>query len=182
MEDNLNFKRPLSLRASSRVLVSLFALFAMVVALLPGPAYAITTWVVMWSRAASRYVTANISQTNAPLQARASAVGSWEEFTEVYVSTDSTGERVIALRSQANGRYVSARLGQTDAPLEARATSVGSWEKFKIVGWADGSESLWSVGAGKYVTARISQTNSPLQARADIVGSWERFDIYISYS
>jgi hypothetical protein len=138
---------------SRRFFSSLLTLAALLVALLPAPARAASgfdpelsdtpvaqgavrltppdvsaaavTPIVSWAN--GLYVTARISQTDTPLQARAGDYGSWEKYSIV---GEPSGYWVI--QSAENGRFVTARVSQTDAPLQARATSIGGWEKFSI--------------------------------------------------
>lgn len=127
------------------------------------------TPIISWAN--SRYVTARLSQTSAPLQARASAESSWEQY-QFYGLSDGSW----AIQSVANGLFVTARISQTDAPLQARATSVGGWEKFDL--WLfDGAIAIQAKANGRYVTARLSQTDAPLQARATSISGWEKFSI-----
>ena len=178
-------------RSTARIFVPLLALVTLFIALLPAPASAATpepsatvqvramasSDAVIYAVANDRFTTARLSLTDAPLQARATSIGSWEEFRFEPVSTG-----VFAIKSLANGKYVTATLSATDAPLQARATSIGSWEKFEIVDWYSPEgfflySTLRSLANGKYVTATLSATDAPLKARATSIGSWEQFII-----
>ncbi len=81
----------------------------------------------IWLRATNNnnYVSARIDQTNSPLDASATQVQAWEEFTWLPQS-DGT----VALQATANGDYVSARTSQTNIPLDASVTQIQGWEKF----------------------------------------------------
>lgn len=173
-----------------RVLFPVLALATLIAALLPGqPASAATAGgsnLVVAAVGASvttdiisvvgteLAVSANLSEANAPLQARAATVGSWEEFTFTYL-----GNGDWTIRSTANNRFVSANLSVagTDAPLQARATAVGSWETFYIIDNGDATKTIVSAANHLAVTANYSLTNAPLKARALVTGSWEKFFI-----
>jgi hypothetical protein len=177
---------------TGRVLAPALALTALIAALLPGqPASAATPDVppnyvtaAAGTTVASSItsavglaqlgVTANLSEPNAPLQARATDFGQWERFTFI-----SQGSGRWAIRSDANNKYVTANLSvaSTDAPLQARATTVGTWEIFYLYDNGDATKSIVSAGAQLFVSANYSVTNNPLKARAITVGSWEKFFI-----
>ncbi len=83
------------------------------------------------SAANGLYVSAELGYTGANygmLRARASRIGSWEQF---YLRCLPNG--IVAFQSAANGLYVSAELSYTSgntAMLRARASRIGSWEQF----------------------------------------------------
>lgn len=74
----------------------------------------------------NNYVSARNDQTNTPLQATATQVQAWEQFSWVLQNNGT-----IALQSAANSNYVSARTDQTNTPLDATETQVQGWEQFR---------------------------------------------------
>jgi hypothetical protein len=71
------------------------------------------------------YVSADLGvSSDAPLRARSSAVGGWEQFTIQAVSGG------YAFKANANGKFVQANLGLATDDLQARATTPNSWETF----------------------------------------------------
>ncbi|MCZ7438760.1 hypothetical protein O7598_20275 [Micromonospora sp. WMMC241] len=127
----------------------------------------------IWSLAANKYVSANLTATGAPLQARASSSGAWEQFKLVWLS--SNGE--YAIYSMAAKKYVRADLTATNYPLRADSASIGSWERFYVTNW--GSYFTISLTAVvRYAGANLtSGPDFPIQARADNFGAWEQFRI-----
>ncbi|WP_167537021.1 fascin domain-containing protein [Micromonospora terminaliae] len=125
----------------------------------------------IYSFAASKYVSPNLTTSAAPLQARADNVGAWEKFCIVQWSRD---EHVII--SIAANKFVSARMNEPGYPLRASADTVGTWEKFSI-GYVDGAAQFLSLANRKYVSARMNEPGYPLQASVDFDGPWERFCI-----
>ncbi len=71
-------------------------------------------------------MSARIDQTNTPLEAIATQVQAWEEFSWLPQSNGT-----IALQAVANNDYVSARTDQTNTPLEASVTQIQQWEQFR---------------------------------------------------
>lgn len=120
------------------------------------------------------FVSANLSVTDAPLQARATIAGAWEKFTFTSLGGDQW-----SIRSVANGKYVTANttVSEYAAPLQARANTVGQWEKFAIVDNGNATRSIIALANGLHVTANASLTDAPLQARTTAVGMWEYFFI-----
>lgn len=126
----------------------------------------------IWLKAQSNgdYVSAWSSDTNTPLEARSTAVSTWEEFTVV-----DAGNGNIALKALANGDYASARTDTTNGPVDAEATALQDWETFSWIANSDGTISLAAHGNGLYVSAWTSDTNTPLEARSTHTQSWEKF-------
>ncbi|MDR1642287.1 MAG: RICIN domain-containing protein [Clostridiales bacterium] len=83
-------------------------------------------WAGLFSSCAGKYLTTNINKNEAPLEAAATSMQSWEVY-KIYKSWD-----VYYLKSQANGKWVTAVLDQSNVPLKARSDYPGFWEKFKI--------------------------------------------------
>jgi hypothetical protein len=148
----------------------------------PAPAYC-ATGCALQSKANGLYVSAEISRTGdgyGTLRARASAIGSWEQYTVVGDCSTSAG---CALQSKANGLYVSAEISRTGdgyGTLRARASAIGSWERYNISGDCTSGTgcALRSQANGLYVSAELGFTGDnygTLRARASAIGSWERF-------
>jgi hypothetical protein len=83
-------------------------------------------WAGLFSSCAGKYLTTNINKNEAPLEAAATSMQSWEVY-KFYKSWD-----VYYLKSQANGKWVSAVLNQSNVPLKARSDYPDFWEKCKI--------------------------------------------------
>ncbi|MEV0231900.1 hypothetical protein [Nonomuraea sp. NPDC050786] len=157
---------------------------AQIAALLPPPPAYDTTALVLRSDYSKSYVSAELGSDytgKTPdrlgmLRARAASPGSWEAWTEVFLSSGH-----IALRNNASGKYVSVELnypGADQNELRARSDTIGPWETFDLVWNSDHTYSLWSVAVRKYVSAEMSYTGYnqyELRARADSIGPWERF-------
>jgi hypothetical protein len=130
--------------------------------------------VYILANANGRYVSAELGYTGSNygmLRARATAVGSWETYTDCYDGTYDTFRA-------ANGRYVSAELGYTGSNygmLRARATAVGPWERF-VLGFASDGSYVIVAANGRYVSTELGYTGSNyamLRARATAIGPWE---------
>ncbi|MEU7920748.1 fascin domain-containing protein [Micromonospora zamorensis] len=129
---------------------------------------------LIYSFAVQKFVSANLSQSDYPLQASATDAGPWERFCLVKVS-GLNGD--WAILSQANNKYVSARADLPNHPLQARAQNVGSFEKFYIRQLISGQYSFLSGAGGDFVSARADLPTYPLHARGAEEGAWERFYI-----
>jgi len=134
------------------------------------------------SNANHRYVSAELGfagALNGLLRARATSVGTWEQFQCV-----AEGAGRWAIKSKANGRFVSAELGYSAGRygmLRARATAVGVWETYSFV--PVNSCGCYAVrGANaKFVSAELGYPGSTygvLRARSSGVGPWEEFTIH----
>jgi hypothetical protein len=106
----------------------------------------------------------------APLIAKATAVGTWEQFDLV-----DLGGGKVALKARVNGQYVCADNAGA-ASLIANRTAIGAWETFTLVRNGDGSVSLLAQANGKYVTAENAGAQ-PLIANRTSIGPWEQFDL-----
>jgi alpha-L-fucosidase 2 len=106
----------------------------------------------------------------APLIAKATAVGTWEQFDLV-----DLGGGKVALKARVNGQYVCADNAGA-ASLIANRTAIGAWETFTLVRNGDGSVSLLAQANGKYVTAENAGAQ-PLIANRTAIGPWEQFDL-----
>lgn len=115
------------------------------------------------------YVSAWTSDANVPLEARSTAVNTWEKFTVV-----DAGNGYIALKAMANNLYVSAWTATTNSPLQARATVVSTWEMFKWVDDGGGFISIQAAANNDYVST-WNDPNQPLEARATTINTWERY-------
>jgi mannan endo-1,4-beta-mannosidase len=125
----------------------------------------------IWLKAyTGNYVSAWSSDTNTPLEARASQVQAWEEFDVV-----DAGNGMIALKAHANNEYVSAWSSDANTPLEARASQIQGWEMFSWRDQGNGTVTLVANVNGDYVSAWSSDTNTPLEARATTAQAWEIF-------
>lgn len=125
----------------------------------------------IWLKASTGlYVSAWVSDTNTPLEARASQVQAWEEFDVL-----DAGNGLIALKAHANSDYVSAWANDPNTPLEARATQVQAWEEFTWLPQGNGTVALQSNTNGDYVSAWSSDTNTPLDARSTHIQAWETY-------
>src|SRR5581483_1237212 len=82
--------------------------------------------IALRSHANNNYVSARINQSNSSLQATATQVQLWEQFTWLPQSNGT-----VALQSAANGDYVSARTDQSNTPLDASVTQIQQWEQFR---------------------------------------------------
>ncbi|MGW4293766.1 fascin domain-containing protein [Micromonospora chersina] len=84
---------------------------------------------VIYSWAAGRYVSANVSGTgNGALQATAKDVGPWELFDVVVAD-----EGWYAIKAAANGKYVTANVSSgNNGALQAKADRIGTWEMFDL--------------------------------------------------
>lgn len=134
-----------------------------------GNAAAATTQVVsIRAKANNKYVTANGSK--APLIANRAAVGTWEKFDLVRISSTD-----VYLRAHANGKYVSAE-SAGGAALISNRTAAGPWEKFQLINNSDGTKSLRARVNNRLVTAE-SAGAAPLIANRTAIGAWEKFVI-----
>jgi mannan endo-1,4-beta-mannosidase len=138
--------------------------------LTPTPAAGAPIGKTIWlkSQMNGLYVSAWTATANAPLQARSTAVNTWERFTVV-----DAGNGLIALQANANNLYVSAWTATANAPLEARAATVNTWEKFKWIDDGNGSISLQAQANNDYVSAWNDPYN--LEARATAINTWEEY-------
>ncbi|GIH09033.1 hypothetical protein Rhe02_71000 [Rhizocola hellebori] len=128
-----------------------------------------TAYISLRARVNNRYVSAENAGA-APLIANRTAIGPWEQFERIAVSSNT-----FALRARANGRYVSA-VNAGAAPLVANATAIGASETFQLVTNTDGSITLRAMVNNRYVAAE-NAGNAPLIANRQAIGSWERFDL-----
>lgn len=134
-----------------------------------GAKQAATKTVALRAKVNGSYVAAE-SAGNSPLVANRKAVGPWERFDLIQVSSSE-----IALRAQINNRYVAAEnAGQS--PLISNRTAIGSWETFRLIRNSDGSVSLRAKPNGKLVTVPQG-ANSPLIASRTTIGVRERFEV-----
>ena len=78
------------------------------------------------SRANNMYVTADNAGAS-PLIANRTAIGTWEQFDLLNVSSGN-----IALRAHANNMYVTADNAGA-SPLIANRTAIGTWEQFDLI-------------------------------------------------
>jgi len=181
-------------RALSVLLVSAVAAATAVFSVAPAQAGTICSKIVIWSRGAGRYVSAEVGYTGSNygmLRARASTIGAWERF-EICQNFGSVPGGAIfwtSLKSLANNRYVSAdwnQSGSLDGMLRAGwATSIGPWEQFQWDTGNVGDAEILSLSSMYYVSAELSPTYphfQMLRARATQLGSWERFDAYAAPS
>ena len=124
----------------------------------------------IWLKAGvnGNYVSAWLGGTD-PLEARSSAIHTWEKFNVV-----DAGGGFVGLQAQANDLYVSAWISDPNAPLEARAQWVKTWEMFEWYDLGNGNVALRAAANGLYVSA-WSDANTPLQARSTHVNGWEIF-------
>jgi hypothetical protein len=107
----------------------------------------------------------------APVEAVATTVGTWENFTVV-----DAGGGAIALRALANGNYVSAWQNTTGSPLVALVTAIGGWEKFRWVVTGTAGAGLVALANGQFVSARQDTSGTPLLAEAARLQGWETFE------
>ncbi|MEU1756726.1 hypothetical protein ABZ436_29280 [Micromonospora matsumotoense] len=84
---------------------------------------------VIYSWAAERYVSANISGSGGgALQATASSIGPWELFT-----IEVASEGWYAIKSAANSKYVTADISAgNNGALKAKSSTTGTWEWFDL--------------------------------------------------
>jgi alpha-L-fucosidase 2 len=124
------------------------------------------------SHANNLYVAADNAGA-APLIAKNTAIGSWEQFEQV-----DAGNGNIGLRSRVNGKIVSAENAGAGA-LIANRDSVGAWETFRLIRNGDGSVSLLALVNNMYVCADNGGA-APLIANRTSIGPWEEFDLISS--
>jgi hypothetical protein len=128
-----------------------------------------TTVVSLRSRANTMYVTADNAGAS-PLIANRTAIGTWEQFDLLNVSSGT-----IALRAHANTMYVTADNAGA-SPLIANRTAIGTWETFQLIHNSNGTVSLLALANTMYVTADNAGA-SPLIANRTAIGTWEQFDL-----
>jgi hypothetical protein len=128
-----------------------------------------TTVVSLRSRANNMYVTADNAGAS-PLIANRTAIGVWEQFDLLNVSSGT-----IALRAHANNMYVTADNAGA-SPLIANRTAIGTWETFQVIHNSNGTVSLLALANNMYVTADNAGA-SPLIANRTAIGTWEQFDL-----
>ncbi len=116
-----------------------------------------------------RYVTAEAGGA-AALVANRTAIGPWEQFDLISVSSGHVG-----LRAHANNRFVCADQAG-GAPLIANRAAIGPWETFTTVPQPDGTVALRAAVNGRYVTAEHAGAQ-PLIANRTVVGPWEKFTL-----
>lgn len=116
-----------------------------------------------------RYVTAEAGGA-AALVANRTAIGPWEQFDLISVSSGHVG-----LRAHANNRFVCADQAGA-APLIANRAAIGPWETFTTVPQPDGTVALRAAVNGRYVTAEHAGAQ-PLIANRTVVGPWEKFTL-----
>ena len=128
----------------------------------------------IWLKAnngSGKYVCAEKSVTNNPLEADRNSVGAWEKFT-----VENAGNGLIALKASSTNTYVSARIDVTGSPIRAYQTFIGSWEKFSWESQGTGKVALKANANGKYVQAQLHLTDAPLAAVGPNVQGWETFN------
>ena len=134
----------------------------------PAPSVPLGQTVWLRSLNTNYYVTANLGQPNAPLQASwATTVDTWEEFV-----VEDAGNGLIALKAAANGRYVAAEATTVNNPLRANRTAVDAWEQFTWIANADGTISLLADATGKYVS---TESSGELRANRTAADTWEKY-------
>jgi len=128
-----------------------------------------TTVVSLRSLANNMIVTADNAGAS-PLIANRTAIGTWEQFDLLNVSSGN-----IALRAHANNMIVTADNAGA-SPLIANRTAIGTWETFQLIRNSNGTVSLFALADSRYVTAENAGA-SALIANRTAIGTWEQFDL-----
>ncbi|GIF51448.1 hypothetical protein DFJ67_7342 [Asanoa ferruginea] len=121
------------------------------------------------SRANNLWVQA-VDAGAAPLVARGTSMGAWEQFELVTLSGGN-----VALRARVNGRFVCAENAGAN-PLIANRATAGGWETFRLIRNANGTVSLQATVNGRYVCADNGGA-AALIANRTAIGPWEQFDL-----
>jgi hypothetical protein len=117
-----------------------------------------------------KFVLANLGDSNARLQATATAVGAWEKFR-----VDNAGGGKIALFSLANSKYVIADDYHSNKLLRSIGAGIGSWQSFYWSRLGGNKFALRSQITDKYVTNNPNLGNVLVANAATTIGGWEEF-------